>query len=182
MMRRAVRTRWIVAGAALTVSAVVAMTLAAWSEIRVPHSYDFSFPGSYQSSVLDQRGTETRTVTYAVTTPQIIVDVRGRVDVRVAPGVPGRLSVKRETTWHGGSPSMRETWESGKTLRVEVACPRDLGREDPGCHTVYTLSAPPGVAVLVTTPGGTMRCPPAAAEVTCGPHHETQVTESPNNA
>ncbi|GIH63672.1 hypothetical protein [Microbispora siamensis] len=168
-MRRAVRTRWIAAGAALTVSAVVAMALAAWTEIRVPHSYDFSFPGSFESSVLDERSTETRTVTYAVTTPQIIVDVRGRVDVRVAPGVPGRLSVKRETTWHGGSPSMSETWESGKTLRVEVSCSRDLGRVDPGCRTVYTVSAPRGVGVLVTTPDWTMPCPPAAAEVTCGP-------------
>ncbi|WP_285704587.1 hypothetical protein [Microtetraspora sp. NBRC 16547] len=163
------RTRWIAAGAALTVSAVVAMALAAWSEIRVPHSYDFSFPGSYQSSVLDQKGTETRTMTYAVTTPQIIVDVRGTVGVRVAPGVPGRLSVKRETTWRGGPPSMSETWEHGKTLRAEVSCPRDLGRTDPDCRTDYTLSVPPGVDVLVTTPDWTMPCPPAAAEVTCGP-------------
>lgn len=168
-MRRAVRTRWIAAGAALTVSVVVAMASAAWKEIRVPHSYDFSFPGSFESSVLDQRGTETRTVTYAVTTPQIIVDVRGRVDVRVAPGVPGRLSVKRETTWRGGAPSMSETWESGKTLRVEVTCSPDLGTVDSGCRTVYTVSAPPGVGVLVTTPDWTRPCPPAAAEVTCGP-------------
>ncbi|WP_157530056.1 hypothetical protein [Microtetraspora niveoalba] len=168
-MRRAVRTRWIAAGAALTVSAVVGMAVAAWSEIRVPHGYDFSFPGSYESSVLDRSTTETRTVTYAVTTPRIIVDVRGRVGVRVAPGVPGRLSVERETTWHGEPPSMRETWESGKTLRAEVTCPREAGRVDPGCRAVYTLSVPPGVAVLVTTPDWTMPCPPAAAEVTCGP-------------
>ncbi|OPG05801.1 hypothetical protein [Microbispora sp. GKU 823] len=162
------RTRWIAAGAALTVCAVVAMALAAWSEIRVPHASDFSFPGSYKSSVLDQRGTETRTVTYAVTTSRIIVDVRGRVDVRVAPGVPGRLSVKRETTWHGGPPSMSETWESGKTLRVEVTCSRDLGPVDADCRTVYTVSAPPGVGVLVMTPDWTMPCPPTASEVTCG--------------
>ncbi|MEU0567334.1 hypothetical protein ABZ297_18390 [Nonomuraea sp. NPDC005983] len=168
-MRRAVRVRWIVSGAALTVCTVVAMALSAWSEIRVPHSSDVAFPGSYQSSVLDQRGTETRTVTYAITTPQIVVDVRGRVDVRVAPGVPGRITVQRETTWQGGSPSMSESWESGKTLRVEVTCSRDLGRVDPGCRTVYTLSAPRGVGVLVTTPGWTMPCPPATAEVTCGP-------------
>ncbi|MFJ2032198.1 hypothetical protein [Streptosporangium sp. NPDC087985] len=169
MMRRAARTVWIVGGAALTVSAVLSMALAAWTQIRVPHGYDFSFPGSYQSSLLDQSATETRTVTYAVTTPQIIVDVRGRVDVRVAPGVPGRLSVKRETTWHGGPPSMSETWESGKTLRVEVTCPGELGRVDPDCRTVYTVSTPPGVGVLVTTLDWTMPCPPTPAEVTCGP-------------
>ncbi|WP_432929592.1 hypothetical protein ACQPZZ_05635 [Microbispora sp. CA-135349] len=161
------RTRWIAAGAALTGSVVVAMALGAWSQIRVPRSYDFSFPGSYRSSVLDQRGTETRTVTYAVTTPQIIVDVRGRVDVRVAPGVPGRLSAKRETTWHGGPPSTSETWESGKTLRLEVTCFRDLGRADADCGTVYTLSAPPGVGVLVMTPDRTVSCPPAVSEVPC---------------
>ncbi|WP_204287483.1 hypothetical protein [Microbispora amethystogenes] len=161
------RTRWIAAGAALTVSAVVAMALAAWSEIRVPHASDFSFPGSYRSSVLDQRGTETRTVTYAVTTSRIIVDVRGRIDVRVAPGLPGRLSVRRETTWHGGPPSLSESWESGKTLRAEVTCSRDLGQADTGCRTVYTVSAPPGVGVLVMTPDRTVPCPPATAEVTC---------------
>lgn len=169
-MRRAVRTRWITAGAVLTVSAVVAMALAAWTEIRVPHSYDFTFPGSYESSVLDERSTETRTVTYAVTTPQIIVDLRGRVDVRVAPGVPGRITVKRETTWHGGGPpSMSETWESGKTLRVEVTCARGPGRVNPDCHTVYTLSVPSATGVLVTTPDWTMPCSPTPAEVVCGP-------------
>ncbi|WP_187406049.1 hypothetical protein [Microbispora tritici] len=166
-MRRAVRIGWISAGAALTVSVVGAMTWAAWLEIRLPHAGDFSFPGSYRSSVLDQRGTETRTVTYAVTAPRIIVDVRGRVDVRVAPGAPGRLSVRRETTWHGAPPSLSESWESGKTLRAEVTCSPGPGRVDAGCRTVYTLSAPPGVGVLVTTPDRTVPCPPAATEATC---------------
>ncbi|MEV0973875.1 hypothetical protein [Microtetraspora glauca] len=177
MMRRNVRTGWIATGAALTVSAVVAMALGAWYRLPIPHGYDFSFPGSYDSSVLDQSATETRTVTYAVTTPQIIVDVRGRVDVRVAPGVPGRLTAKRETTWHSGPPSISEAWESGKTLRVKVTCPGELG--DPGCRTDYTLSVPPGVDVLVTTPDWTMPCPPAATEVTCGPASRDSSPEVP---
>lgn len=169
MMRRKVRTGWIAAGAALTVFAVAGMALAAWSEIRVPRVYDFSFPGSYDSSVLDESRTETRTVTYAITTHRITVDVRGAVTVRVAPGDAGRLTVRRETAWRGEAPSTNETWESGKTLRLAITCGKSLWQAESDCRTDVALSVPPDVEVLVTTPEWTMPCPPAAAVVTCGP-------------
>ncbi|MDF5758370.1 hypothetical protein [Spongiactinospora sp. TRM90649] len=180
MMRKAVRTWWIAIGAALTAVAVLGIAAAAWSGIRVPRGYDFSFPGSFESSVLDERMTETRTVTYAVTTPQIIVDVQGGATVRVAPGVAGRLTVKRETVWRGGAPSLHETWERGKTLRVEVTCPKEPWTADPACRTGYTLSVPPGVGVLVTTPDWSVSCPPATKEVTCGP--KTGAAAQPSSA
>ncbi|WP_405147094.1 hypothetical protein OG589_06540 [Sphaerisporangium sp. NBC_01403] len=163
-MRSTIRTAWIAVGGALTALTVIGMALWAWTDIRLPHDYDFAFPGSYDSSDLGRLTTETSTVTYAITTPLVIVDATGRVGVRFVPGAAGRLSVRRELTWRDGDRRFSEAWESGRTLRVSLTCAGGSG-----CRGDYTLGVPPGVEVLLTTPTGTVRCSPASPGAPCPP-------------
>src|SRR4051812_42179009 len=100
VMRNGVRTGWIATGGVLSVFVVLVVTLAVWSDLRLPHYYDFSYSGSYTSSLIDSRASKTTTTTVrSFTAPWVIVDATGRVGVRVVPGTAGRLTVQRKTTW-----------------------------------------------------------------------------------
>lgn len=134
--------------------------------IQLPRSYDFTFPGSYGSTRLDQRTSEITTV-YSLEAPWVIVDVTGRVGVRVVPGTAHRISVRREVTWSLGYRGIEETWENGKTLRIRLGCPEDGGPEGAACQADYTLAVPAGVDVRLATPSGTVPCPPPASERDC---------------
>ncbi len=166
-MRNGVRTAWLAAGGVLSVSAVLAMALAVWADIRLPHDYDFTFPGSYDSSLLDRRTSETTTTVYSLAAPRIIVDATGHVGVRVVPGTAGRLSVRREITWALESRGIEETWENGRTLRIRLSCPRDGRSAGGACAADYTLSVPPDVKVVMATLSGVVPCPRTAAETIC---------------
>ncbi|MFC4585411.1 hypothetical protein [Sphaerisporangium corydalis] len=168
-MRKTVRTVWIAAGGALTALAVIGMALGTWSSISLPHSYDFAFPGSYDSADLGRETSETSTVTYTITAPLVIVDVTGPIGVRVASGTAGRLSVRRELTWVDGDRDFGETWENGRTLRAFLSCDADHATGLPRCHGDYVLRVPPAVDVLLVTSSGTARCTPTPAEADCAP-------------
>ncbi|GAA3137622.1 hypothetical protein [Streptosporangium carneum] len=165
-MRKGVRTGWLVAGGLLSVSAVLGIALAIWAGIRLPRAYDFSFPGSYDSSVLEKRSSVT--TVYSLRAPMIIVDVAGRVGVRVVPGTPGRLEVRREVSGADGSYGLEEAWQDGRTLRIALDCPDD-GPEGGDCLADYTLSVPRGVEVLMATVTRAVPCRLTASETVCRP-------------
>ncbi|MFF4990670.1 hypothetical protein ACFY19_26050 [Streptosporangium saharense] len=177
-MRTGVRTGWIVGGGALSVALVLALAIAVWSEIELPRAYDFAYPGSYGSSLVESQessdGRDTRV--YSLAAPWVIVDVSGPVGVSVTPGTAGRLTVERKVTPVLGSHMMRETWEKGKTLRVSLDCPGGGPPWEPlsPCQADYALGVPPGVKVVVVTDSGTVPCPltPAARTVCRAPDAE----------
>ncbi|GAA3800232.1 hypothetical protein GCM10022226_19720 [Sphaerisporangium flaviroseum] len=168
-MRKTIRTCWIATGGMLTTLAVGGMALGAWATIDLPRDYDFTFPGSYDSADLGRQTIETSTVTYAITTPLVIVDATGRVEVRAAPGVAGRLTVRRELTWHDGDREFSETWQDGRTLRVSLACRGPDLPAEPWCKARYTLAVPPGVKLMLATPRGLAPCPLTTSEAGCDP-------------
>lgn len=166
-MRNGVRIGWIVVGGALSVMLVAVITVSVWVQLRLPHPYDFAYPGSYDSSLVSRQASESDAPTvYTLTSPWVIVDATGRVGVRVVPGAAGRLSVKREIAWPRASHGLRETWENGKTLRVRLTCSESEGANE-SCLADYTLGVPSGAKVMIATPSGTEQCPLKATETIC---------------
>ncbi|MEV7005654.1 hypothetical protein [Streptosporangium sp. NPDC051022] len=163
-MRNGIRTGWLVAGGVLSVVSVLTVALSAWFELRLPHRYDFAYPGSYDSSVIGTRTSDDEvTVVRSFVAPWVIVDVTGRIGVRVVPGTADRLSVSRKAAVPRVSHEINETWENGKTLRIRLECP-----ETPSCLADYTLGVPPGVQVIMAAPSGkTAPCPLSGPETIC---------------
>ncbi|GII67440.1 hypothetical protein Skr01_75250 [Sphaerisporangium krabiense] len=162
-MRRNVRAGWIAAGGLLSASAVLGVALAVWLAVRLPHDYDFAL-GSYDSADLGRRTTEVSTVTYAITTPVVVVNTAGPVRVLVARGPAGRLAVRREMSWEEGEREFQESWRDGTTLDVRLGCPRPARGTAAPCHATYTLTAPASVRVQLVTPSGTATCAAAGPE------------------
>ncbi|GII89301.1 hypothetical protein Ssi03_72910 [Sphaerisporangium siamense] len=172
-MRRNVRVGWIAAGGLLSASAVLVVALGLWFAVRLPHDYDFAL-GSYDSADLGRRTTEVSTVTYAITTPVIVVHAAGPVRVMVALGPAGRLAVRREMSWEEGERDFEESWRDGTTLDVRLGCPRPRSGPPGACRATYTLTAPTSARVELRTPSGAATCAaagpePAACEVSAGP-------------
>ncbi|RCG20180.1 hypothetical protein DQ384_37350 [Sphaerisporangium album] len=159
-MRSAVRTGWIIVGGALSALAVFGIAFAIWNDLRLPGAYGLG-ARSYDSADLGRVTTEISTVAYAITAPLIVVDADGPVEVRVARGAEGRLTIRREVTWRETDREFSESWGGGTTLRVRLAC--RPGPDGPACGAVYTLSVPPTVRVRMVAPDGLVTCPLPAA-------------------
>ncbi|MEU9883903.1 hypothetical protein [Sphaerisporangium sp. NPDC051011] len=159
-MRSTVRTGWIVVGGLLSALAVFGIAFAVWDNLRLPGAYGLG-TRSYDSADLGRVTTEISTVAYAITAPLILVDASGPVEVRVVRGAEGRLTIRREMSWHEADREFGESWAGGTTLRVRLDCP--TRPDGPSCRAVYTLSVPPAVKVRMATPDGLVACPAAAA-------------------
>ncbi|MEU8384654.1 hypothetical protein, partial [Streptosporangium sp. NPDC048865] len=134
-IRNNARTAWLVAGGTLTALTVAFTALAAWAEITTvpPH-------------------TETTLQSRALTSPGIVVEAAGHVDISVVPGAVQRLGLERTLLWTGDRPVVTEEWD-GRTLRLDVRCPggdRD-GDGGPVCQADYLLSVPAATDVEATS-------------------------------
>ncbi|GII58724.1 hypothetical protein Pth03_71130 [Planotetraspora thailandica] len=164
-MRSRVRAVWIAVGGVFTAVLVAVMAIAALAEIPVPG--DWRSSRSYGSSIIGAT-TETTTVTYAITTPRIVVDVSAGIGVRVSTGEPGRLTVRRTLVWDGRGRRFDESWKDGGTLQATMTCGPSVPGASGGCQAEYFLTVPPDVEVLMATHSGPVTCRPSAAgEVTC---------------
>ncbi len=122
--RNNARTAWLVAGGMLTALTVAFTALAAWAEItRVRPS------------------TETTLQPRAFTSPKIVVEATGHVNVSVVPGAAKRLGLERTLLWTRGRPVVTEEWD-GRTLRLDVRCPGGDRPGGPTCRVDYFLSVP----------------------------------------
>jgi hypothetical protein len=158
-MRSKVRAAWIVVGGAFTAAVVLAMALAVLAEIRVPADGDL-FPASSASGPVGPT-TEITTYAYTISAPLVVVRTTGNVEVKLAPGTPGRLSIKRTLTWGEAGRHFEETWDDGSMLRAGMTCER-------GCHAEYVLGVPPGVGVMAGGTSELVPCPrPVDAEISC---------------
>ncbi|MFF4411460.1 hypothetical protein ACFYY8_02965 [Streptosporangium sp. NPDC001559] len=170
-MRTGVRAAWIVVGGALSVALVLGLAVTTWGQIELPRAYDFVYPGSFGSSLIESRETSDgeSTKVYSLAAPWVIVDVTGPVGVSVTPGTAGRLTVRQKLTSTQVSRTMREVWEKGKTLRVDLDCPGygPPWAPSPPCRADYTLAVPPGVKVVVVTRSGTIPCPLTSERTVC---------------
>ncbi|MFD0890276.1 hypothetical protein ACFQ08_37520, partial [Streptosporangium algeriense] len=159
-MRTGVRAGWVIVGGVLSVALVLTLAITAWNHIELPRAYDFVYPGSYGSSLIDSQKSPDgeNTKVYSLAAPWVIVDVTGPVGVSVTPGTAGRLTVRQRFAPAQVSHRMREVWEKGKTLRVSLDC-ADYGppwaSSFQPCRADYALAVPPGVKVVVATRSGT---------------------------
>ncbi|GAA1286651.1 hypothetical protein Psi02_53620 [Planotetraspora silvatica] len=160
-MRSSVRAAWIVVGGAFTAVVVVAMALAVLTDIRVQPDGDLFRASSAYGPVGPT--TEITTYAYEISTPMIVVRTIGNVEVKLVPGTPGRLSIKRTLTWRETGRRFEESWRDGSMLDVGTNC-------ETGCRAEYVLGVPPGVGVMAGGPSGLVPCPrPVSAEVGCFP-------------
>ncbi|MBP2706300.1 hypothetical protein JOL79_21040 [Microbispora sp. RL4-1S] len=144
------RRAWIAVGGAFTAISVIVVAFAISDGIRVGHGFG-GRSGPPPPRVMK---TELSSRAYSLLASVVVVEAAGRTSVRVLPGPPGRLSVLRELTWYdddrGGD--LKETWENGRKLSVDLDCPRDE------CHATYTLTVPSGTRVEMRTPDGERSC------------------------
>jgi hypothetical protein len=74
------------------------------------------------------------------------------VDLMLAPGNAGRLTVESHVVFTAGSPpSAAAAWD-GHTLRLDLRCARRL--RDTPCRARYTVRVPSGTAVAASTAAG----------------------------
>ncbi|GIH27188.1 hypothetical protein Aph01nite_54980 [Acrocarpospora phusangensis] len=126
---------WRIVGGAFTVIVVVATAVTAYTEIEWRGGMDRNAP----TWLLSQQHTEILTEVYAFVSPTLVVRAGENVRVDVETGVDGQLTVRRELTWTGDPPDVRQSW-NGRTLRVDVSCRSD-------CEAVYLLTVPDTVEV-----------------------------------
>ncbi|GAA2850504.1 hypothetical protein GCM10010517_07970 [Streptosporangium fragile] len=138
-IRSKARIAWIVVGGALTALAVIVTSVAVWIEATAV--------GETVETTLSSR---------ALTSPKIVVDATGSVNVSVVPGQTGWLDLERSVSWIGLRPSVTEEWD-GQTLRLGIRCPRvEPPDHPPACRADYTLGLPVTTDVEVTTHSGTV--------------------------
>jgi hypothetical protein len=124
-MPRRGRVAWLAAGALLTVLAVTV--------------------GPATAGLWLARQSETRHETYALAGGELTVEFSG-VDVRVAPGTAGEVTVEHTLTWSYAKPTHTEQWD-GQILRISAGCRRiPIG---PPCDTDYTLRVPADVHLTI---------------------------------
>ncbi|MEU4542281.1 hypothetical protein [Nonomuraea dietziae] len=144
------RRVWLIAGGVFTFGTVVGLGAGFGLNVDLPED---SAPASFISSTT----TETTVTVYRITTPELFVEARGAVDVKVVtlPFSKGgrRLTIERRLTWAEGGRDHSESW-NGKWLRAEVRCAATE------CSALYTLTVPQGTPVRVMTPPRTLTCPP----------------------
>ncbi|GLW10667.1 hypothetical protein Misp01_57950 [Microtetraspora sp. NBRC 13810] len=138
-MRRNVRTGWIVASGLLTTLAVCGPAAAAWLDILSPPDTPRGF------LLLSSTSSQTVEDVYRITSPEVVVDRTGQVEVAVARGPAGQITIRREVTWQGGPPDVQQFW-NGRQLTVKATCD-PFASEETVCVTRYTLTVPPGVKV-----------------------------------
>ncbi|GAA4572085.1 hypothetical protein [Planotetraspora kaengkrachanensis] len=158
-MRSKVRAAWIAVGGAFTAVVVVAMAVAVLADIRVQPDGDIFRAPSAWGPVGPT--TEITTYAYEIAAPLIVVRTTGNVEVRLVPGTPGRLSVKRTLTWGEAGRRFEESWRDGGMLNAEMSCEVD-------CHAEYVLGVPPGVGVMAGGLSELVPCPrPVNTEISC---------------
>ncbi|GAA4581559.1 hypothetical protein GCM10023194_13220 [Planotetraspora phitsanulokensis] len=158
-MRSKVRAAWIAVGGVFTALVVVAMAVAVLTDIEVQADGDLVSASSASRPVGPT--TEITTYAYEIHTQMIVVRTTGNVEVKLEPGTPGRLSVKRTLTWDEAGRHFEEAWRDGGMLNAEMSCAT-------GCHAEYVLGVPPGVGVMAGGPSELVPCPrPVNTEISC---------------
>ncbi|MER5650144.1 hypothetical protein [Streptosporangium sp. NPDC002524] len=122
--RNNVRTAWLVIGGTLTALTVAFTALASWAEIMtVPRSF------------------ETTLQSRELTSPQIVVETTGHVNISIVPGAAKRLGMERTLFWTRARPKVTEEWD-GRTLTLDAQCPGGDRPGGPVCQADYILSVP----------------------------------------
>ncbi|MEU4533857.1 hypothetical protein AB0G15_03215 [Streptosporangium sp. NPDC023825] len=127
--RNNARTAWLITGGTLTTLTVAFTALAAWAEIMtVPPT------------------SEIMTQSWALTSPKIVVEAAGHVNISVVPGAAKRLGLERTLFWTRDRPVVTEEWD-GRTLEIDVRCPGGEPPGGPACQADYVLSVPAATGV-----------------------------------
>lgn len=122
--RNNARTAWLIAGGTLTAFTVAFTALASWAEIMAVRP---SFETTLQSR--------------ALTSPRIVVEATGHVNISVVPGATKRLGMERTLFWTQDRPKVTEEWD-GRTLTLDAHCPGGDRPGGPVCQADYVLSVP----------------------------------------
>ncbi|MFI6452355.1 DUF4097 family beta strand repeat-containing protein [Streptosporangium amethystogenes] len=137
-IRSNARKAWIIVGGTLTALTVGLTSIAAWSEVTQA-----------------RRVAETTLRSHALTSPGIVVETTGHVNVSVVGGADRRLDLERTLQWTLDRPVVTEDWD-GRTLTIGVRCPGGDRPDGPNCRANYTLSLPVTTDVEVTSRFGTV--------------------------
>ena len=120
------RALWLSAGAVAT---VVALLISSTALMR---GFAHASPPTENTS---------RSIPFKLSQLKVVV-ARGNVDVSIQPGEAGELFLERSLSWSKQKPTIKEDWDSQRTLRLEASCP---GMDQPGaplCEVYYTLFVP----------------------------------------
>ncbi|MGV9301868.1 MULTISPECIES: hypothetical protein [unclassified Nonomuraea] len=139
------RTVWLVVGGLFAFGSIVGVGTAFGLNIPAPDA-------SAETSLISTRTREVTENVYELTTPEVVLDASGEVDVKVVQGKHGELAIRRESTWSVGSRHQEESW-NGRWLRAVFVC------ETPGCGAVYTLAVPEGTTVMLNGTPRSLTCP-----------------------
>ncbi|MFG1710630.1 DUF4097 family beta strand repeat-containing protein [Nonomuraea sp. M3C6] len=133
------RAAWLVAGAVVTVFALLVSTALLWREFaraRTPSDT------TLRSIPFDQQEVRVKAG-------------KGQVNLFIMPGRAGELLIQRSLRWSRDRPTVTEDWDiRSRTLRLDAVCPGYDQPDGPVCQADYLVSVPPETDIEASTTGG----------------------------